>query len=215
MIEDLKTYHPGAFSIRRQEVLTNISILKSSSYSLLLNIDLLSSVNLYLIPFVDINGKIGFIDQQGKVIVEPLYEKINGAFHYKNNYVAVFRDKKWTIINSAGKEILESVSSTLKPGYDCELVTVQNQNKSKVINLLTKKTIVNGEFDYIGGFRYGYARVKKNNKWGIIDQLGEIVLPVEYEEIYSFYNYPEPTTQIRKPDEKKMTKISLANFRKE
>ena len=68
----------------------------------------------------------------------------------------------------------------------------------------TGKVIVPfGEYDFIDGFCFGLSRVKKKGvyyideayrhenrkeKWGIINTKDEIVLPVEYDAVYSFYN---------------------------
>lgn len=41
------------------------------------------------------------------------------------------------------------------------------------------------------GFTNGYARVCKNEKWGIINEKGEVVLPLEYNSIWKFYGKPE------------------------
>ena len=60
-----------------------------------------------------------------------------------------------------------------------------------------------GKYDFIDGFNHGLARVKKRGcyyineedrhknqkeRWGIIDTFDEIILPLEYDAVYSFFN---------------------------
>ena len=60
-----------------------------------------------------------------------------------------------------------------------------------------------GKYDFVDGFKYGLSRVRKGGyyyiyeadryknqkeKWGIINTWDEIVLPIEYDEVYSFYD---------------------------
>lgn len=48
--------------------------------------------------------------------------------------------------------------------------------------------IIPFEYDYIGEFINGIAKVKMNFSWGCINENGEIIIPFEYEEIGDFYN---------------------------
>ncbi|MNG27741.1 hypothetical protein D3C84_1129060 [compost metagenome] len=41
-------------------------------------------------------------------------------------------------------------------------------------------------YEKISGFYDGLANIKSNNKWGVIDSLGNEIIPVEYDEIDSF-----------------------------
>lgn len=65
-----------------------------------------------------------------------------------------------------------------------------------------------GKYDWIDGFDQGLARVKigkrtngiKNNgnKWGIINENGEEVLPVEYDDIWNFLGKNRFSTRVIK-----------------
>ena len=43
------------------------------------------------------------------------------------------------------------------------------------------------DFDYVDGFRRGLARVRQGNKWGIVNEQYEIVVPIEYDAVWKFY----------------------------
>lgn len=65
-----------------------------------------------------------------------------------------------------------------------------------------------GKYDWIDGFDQGLARVKigrapsnqvnNANKWGIINERGEEVLPVEYEEVWNFLGKSRYSTKVVK-----------------
>lgn len=45
-----------------------------------------------------------------------------------------------------------------------------------------------GKYTWIDGFTNGFTRVKKGDKWGIIDIKGREVVSVKYDKIWNFYN---------------------------
>ena len=48
--------------------------------------------------------------------------------------------------------------------------------------------------DFVSDFEYGLARVRKGKLWGLIDKDGNIVLPIEYDEIWKFEGKHRVTT---------------------
>lgn len=199
-MEDLKKYAPGLYdaTVREKQRQQDANIAKfiTDGFSLHLTRDVLDSIDLPLIPFKS-NGKIGFIDGMCNIVIDPDYNEIRGTFRNRNSYVAVKKDKKWSIINAVGEELLSYTSSTVIPGYDTPITTIQNQTRTKVVNVLSGEVIVNGGYDYIGGFRYGFARVRKNGLWGIIDDKGQLVVETKYYDMYRFYEWDKPTTVVK------------------
>ena len=63
-----------------------------------------------------------------------------------------------------------------------------------------------GKYNWIDGFDKGLARVKtggvtngiNKSKWGLIDEKGEVVLPVEYDAIWTFYGKERNSTNVVK-----------------
>lgn len=78
-----------------------------------------------------------------------------------------------------------------------------------------------GKYDWIDGFDSGLARVKKgkesnnkvnnNNKWGIINEKGEEVLPVEYDRIWNFLGKNRFSTTVEKNGVSSQIKLSDLN----
>lgn len=161
-----------------------------------------------LIPFKQ-NQKIGFVNQYAEPIVEPKYDIIHGdiknesdlirvgvRFSYgyakPNGKVQTYDRYKWGIINSKGILILAPQYVQIYISDDKTLFSVKNREKGYgVINCNGDIVIPFGEYSIIDGYTNGYARVKKDGKWGIIDTTGRVVLSLEYDEIWNFHNRSE------------------------
>jgi hypothetical protein len=52
---------------------------------------------------VQLNGKYGFVDEQGKVVVEPRYDN---ARDFRLKRAAIERDGKWGFLDPDGKEVI-------------------------------------------------------------------------------------------------------------
>ena len=82
--------------------------------------------------------------------------------------------------------------------YNKVMVIQRSDYKWGVTDLDGNIIVPFGKYDWIDGFDQGLARVKigrapsnqvdNDNKWGIINEQGEEVLPVEYDEIWNFFH---------------------------
>lgn len=167
-----------------------------------------------LIPF-DRGGKIGFTDSEGKVIVSPKYAMYYGECYKESDFIKVSKpylygtpvNKKhidnnlhylFGVINSKGEEVLPiEYTSVLQAISDNILFTVQNtSHQYGVVALHGQEIIPFGRYIWISGFDKGLARVIgkvigsdgiAKERWGLIDEDGNEVLPLEYEDIWNFY----------------------------
>ncbi len=194
----------------------NLSKLKNSGFNLLMDYPVASSIVtpsfLRLIPVVDSEGKIGFVSNEYDIVVCPSFDEIKGAFYNDNNIVAVKRNNMWNVIDVNGNLLLENWSKyIIVPSVDSRMITI---NSKSIMNI--DKGGVPKHFKdamYVGQFRYGYARLHSDNgRWGIINEKGDIVLPAIYYEMYSFHDFPQPTTLIRKEKGGNQETIVLQNL---
>jgi hypothetical protein len=237
MEDNNKVYSPGIhfYQVKQlmQELYANIEKLKKRDISFYLDASVLLAsttkseyskklmpsfyasysgiLSLYLIPVVNADSKIGFVDQKCKIVAEPLYDEIKGTFSCKNSIVAVCKDKMWNVIDSEGKELLSKwTKNSIVPSKDSRMITFNSNAILNVDNPKSLQYIKGGkELSYVGGFRYGFARVHRNNLWGIINEKGEEVVPAKYIEMYDFYDYPCPTTKVRKSKDDNWEYIDL------
>jgi len=112
------------------------------------------------------NGNFGVIDNDGNIVISPLYDEFIAI---PNKTKAIFvctydvNDKDGTyktkVINDKNEEIIK--------GYD-EISAIDNYDSKQNI-----------------WFEDNVLRVKKNDKYGLVDFSGAEVLPCEYDEIYA------------------------------
>ena len=214
-MKESKTYTPGQYDATVREMLrrksANICAFLKEGANVFLTPDVLDSIKLPLIPIIS-NNKFGFNDAMCNMVVEPIYDEIKGTFRSKDSIISVRKGNKWTVLNASGEELLPLTYGTIIPGYDCPLATIQNQPQSKVVNVLTKQTIVDSQYDYIDGFRYGFARVKKNDLWGIVNETGKLVIEPQYTDMCTFYDWHEPTTRVKSSSDEAWPLINLRDF---
>ena len=169
-----------------------------------------------LIPIIRTH-KIGFINKQAVLLVEPKYDitygsvlkeadfvKVGTRYSYgyprTNGEVQTYDRYKWGLLDSRGNIVLECLFANTAVSDDKELFTLKSYDSGYcVVDRNGNKIVQNGEYNIIDGYTRGYARVKKGKKWGIIDADGNIVLPIEYDEVWSFHNKPELNfTRVKK-----------------
>jgi hypothetical protein len=130
------------------------------------------------------NGKMGFINKQGKEMVEPKYDYIiNGMFYEGlatvniggvNNPQYGFQGGKWGFIDKTGNIAIDLI-------YDGALVFnegLASVKKGELVGVIdaTGKTIVPFNYQEIGVFSEGIAYFVKDNLYGFIDKTGKIII---------------------------------------
>lgn len=213
-MQKLKKYtlglHGSISSVQKLCLEKNIVYLENAEASIHITSALLNSIHLFLIPLTS-KGKFGFINRLGELIHDFSYDEYRGDFIKDTSVVAVRKGNKWSVMDSKGNELLPFEYTTIWPSKDSTLVSIQNYEGWKVIDAVTKKTIVPlRKYDYIEGFRFGFARFKKDGLWGVVNKDGREILPPLYEGLLDFYkNWDKPETKVRKPGESKWQKFNL------
>lgn len=112
---------------------------------------------------VNLKGKWGIIDAKGELIVPCIYNKINQIF-FNTTLLSVEKDGKW--------------------GY-------LDYNKNWTLSIPCKYDAVKNfsNCNYLDAKIVSIAEVKLNGKWGIINQLGNEIIPCKYEDFQPIFNY--------------------------
>ena len=179
-----------------------------------------------LIPFTS-GDKIGFVDKEGAIVVKPQFTMYYGdcydesdnimvsvdclyGFIRSGGRVATYKRPMYGLINYKGETIFEPSFYRLIPAIgNKNLYTVQDKNyKYAVLNIDGKEVVPFGKYNWMDGFDNGLARVRIGNvtngqiqngsKWGLIDENGKEVLPLEYDSIWTFYGKKRVTTKVVK-----------------
>ena len=170
--------------------------------------------NRLLIPFTS-GDKIGFVDKEGAIVVKPQFTMYYGdcydesdnirvtvddlyGFARSGGQVATYKRPMYGLINYKGETIFEPSFYRLLPAIgNKKIYTVQNNHfEYAVLNIDGTEVVPFGKYNWIDGFDNGLARVRignvtngqkeNGNKWGLINENGKEVLPLEYDDIWAF-----------------------------
>ncbi|MBC7795357.1 MAG: WG repeat-containing protein [Pyrinomonadaceae bacterium] len=129
------------------------------------------------------NGKFGYINSTGKVVIKPQYETTMG---FNEGLAATKLGGKFGFINTKGEWII-------KPQFDFSyvfmegLAMVKTNGKHAWIDRKGQIVIPAQDFEEVAtGFSEGRLAVKKGGKWGYIDKTGKIVIEPRFEEANKF-----------------------------
>lgn len=153
-------------------------IIDSFGKKLLTDYDKSSIQGEYII--VEKNYKKGLIDKKFKDIITPQFDDIkiidSGTFIIKN-------ENLWTFISSDTKNISESYQEIDLEKYNTppQLSKVCKLDGCGVFDIKYKKLIIPPLYQEINIYQE-YIIVKKDNKYGMFDRTGNILIPTEYDE---------------------------------
>ncbi len=139
---------------------------------------------------IEVNGKYGYINRLGKVVVKPQY---NSAEDFSEGFGSVCKNtnkNKQTqcgFVNVNGQEIIP-LTFTSALNFSEGLSLVSKDEKYFYINKKGEIAISNPKYSFIEGFSEGLAPVEIENKWGFIDRTGNIVIKPKYDMVGNFHN---------------------------
>ena len=114
------------------------------------------------------NGKIGFMDSYGRVILEAQFDAVDTFYdpdYWRCEYGEFYMGGH--------------------PGIGYE-IAVQKGGKWGLFNQRKAQWITPCQWEAVGYFGYGCAKVKWNGKWGFLDTEGKMAVPCRWDEVESF-----------------------------
>ena len=122
------------------------------------------------------DDKFGYVNAEGVVKVPPQYDG-GRAFHNGQTLVLTQKDRWHTgkIIDTDGKVIRELPYHDIKSFKNLKIGYIRDKDW---------KEISPPVYNMVEDFQQGYVRVEKDNKKGILDSLGNVVIPCEYEYVH-------------------------------
>ncbi len=149
------------------------------------------------------NGRWGLVSAKGKVILDPDYDVITIA---DNNVFKVYQEQHWGLANSKGKVIygpsaqnIDYVNRIAKIYDNKKLIILEIDEGGNEIDRSEYENVgtinINNKYNTIDNFR-NYSmkplRMLRNkgwfldtlkNRWGLMDTLGNVVIPPMYKNI--------------------------------
>ena len=106
---------------------------------------------------VTVNGKDGFIDRDGKIVIEPAFEK---AYPFSDGLAAVRKRGAWGFIDTQGRVVIEPQFVSVGPFSD-GLAIFEDKRRANKKGYIDKfgKVVIEPRFDAAADFRNGVAKV--------------------------------------------------------
>ena len=128
---------------------------------------------------VKVNGKEGFIDANGKIVIEPTFEEV---YPFTEGLAAVQKQGAWGFIDTNGRVVIEPQFVTV--GFFSDgLATFSDKQRPDKEGYIDKtgKVVIQPQFDVAEGFRNGVARVGFFTLKGrLLNQFADVGLESDY-----------------------------------
>jgi hypothetical protein len=139
-------------------------------------------------PF-SINGYLrGYKDINGKVVVPEIYSL---AEPFEGGYGVVFdMEKGGGLIDVTGK-LMMPLTPDFLPIYSEGVFIIKRNGNYELVNEQLKTVVILDKIPNLQqceNFQNGLAPIKVNDKWGLMNKKGEIVLLPQYENCITFYD---------------------------
>lgn len=137
-----------------------------------------------LAAVTDGRGKVGFIDEKGRIVIEPKYDQ---AGNLSEGLIFVRSDDETGYINKKGELVFKANPENL---YDFkEGLAINNVDDSPYGFIDNKgEIVIPFQFDFAREFNEGLSCVKTGGKYGFIDKKGKYVINPQFEYASSFSN---------------------------
>lgn len=135
-----------------------------------------------LFPFRGKDGKVGYKNQNNKIVVEPQFRSATGNINGLNYYSVNDENERDGLLNEKGQFIIgfEKGFSSIFPLKKDLLVVVKN-DKWGIINEKTEYKVPL-LYDEIGtNITSNLILVSKDKKYGFINENGEVAIPLMYQ----------------------------------
>lgn len=173
-----------------EEWLSNITTILEGNYTIHLESrDIVSFNTKQEIIEISKGDKIGLMTRDCKIIVPPIYDGIR-SYSIENKTIIFEKiighkqfEKKVGVATFSGEILLEAKYDEITYMDDKRYIVRSNYQYAILDykgNLITDF----GKYDFIDGFVKGVARVKKDKKWGLIDEKGFRVVNTIFDEIW-------------------------------
>ena len=140
----------------------------------------------YGLAWVRVDGRYGFIDTAGEIVIEPQFES---AIEFRNGFAAVEVNNNWGLIDTLGNMVIEPQFRWQSWWFffseGLALVEV-----NRLYGFIDKSGgfVIEPQFDFAIGFSEGLAAVQVDDRWGFIDKTGEIVIEPQFSYARPFYD---------------------------
>ncbi len=135
---------------------------------------------------VEVNGKHGFIDSQGKLRIEPQFD---AAEPFNGDLALVSVDYRYGFINDRGEQIIPAEFFYAYPfhGGFARVSHGESLADSK-FGIINQEGgwVIEPQYEAITNLQNNRAAFMIDNQWGIVNESGMVILPRKHEEIKAY-----------------------------
>ena len=162
------------------------------------------------IPYDDMDkDRSGYMDKDGKIVIEPKY--IIARPYGLYNIAAVADEKEWKYIDTTGKTILKPYLFDNGPDYFKD--GLSRYVKNNLIGFIDEKyqIVIKAQYEFVTPFHNSYATFcvdckeaplkegsehtkREGGKWGIINKKGKVVIEAIYDNPIMFAKHTAKVT---------------------
>ena len=140
--------------------------------------------------------KYGFIDQTGRVVIEPVYDMVeevvssNSKDFGKVLAYKVKRGEFWGLVS--GKIRVEPAFSNISPFHEGMAVASSDTGANQKFGYINSRGmwVITPEYDGANDFSHGLAAVRKGpligGNWGYVNAKGEMIIEPQFRYAYNF-----------------------------
>lgn len=136
---------------------------------------------------VEKDNKYGFMDKTGEIIVPIEYDHV--SVHLEHGLAVIVKNQQSALINDKGKILIPFDNHEIISIISNDRVIIKKDNKYSVND--SQGNIINQieKYDYMSDFKDGFAHFRnQNDKYGVIDLDGKLIVPTIYDSISDFEN---------------------------
>ncbi|MGP1434854.1 MAG: WG repeat-containing protein, partial [Catonella sp.] len=134
---------------------------------------------------VKVSGKWGFINKSGKEVIKPEYDV---AFDFENGFAGVKLNGRWGFINKKGKVVVPIKYNAVLPIREGLAGVIRGFifEEAGYVDTSGNEVVPFKFYGGLSGFSGGLAHVSLSGRHGFINKLGEVVIPLKYDEASGF-----------------------------
>lgn len=128
-------------------------------------------------------GKYGYVNREGAEVIPFHYD---WADSFEEGLAVVKCGDRFGLINKKGEEVFPIHFEDLRWSANNGVVCLCDEEGQWFLMSREGERIGKETFDFIDDYSCGLASVRREEKHGYIDRKGRVVIPMIYDEVYSF-----------------------------
>lgn len=132
------------------------------------------------------NGKYGIIDGNNKAIAKIEFQDI--VRNYSQPYYVAKKENKWSFYSISFEKIAPESFDKIFITDSSAFMRVVNNEKCQFFNLQKGNFTFGNTYQECKAFSNGFALIMLNDKWGVVNEKGILIIQTNYENIDYEYN---------------------------